>query len=107
MRIGIVGASGRVDQRIIVDRRQRGQVRIRAAQQRSQVVILAKKCVKASIHRRRRTIAQGVGPSPHPSAQVVARLDDIDADAAFAEPGRRGKTGDPGADNDDPGRPLE
>ena len=98
-----VAVSGRVDQRIVVDRGEGRQMGVGAAQQRPQVVVLAEERVKAAVHRRNRTVGQRVGPAADPAAEVVARFHDVDTDAPLAEPGGGGQPGDSGTDDDHAG----
>ena len=95
-----VAAARAVDQRIVVDGHEHPQLRIDAAQQGAQVVVLAEEGVEAAVHRQLGAVGL-FGPAAHPAAEVVLALDEVHGDAAFGEPGRRGQAGDPAADDDD------
>ena len=90
-----------VDQWVVLDRGEHRQVGIDAAQQVPQVVVLAEERVEAAVHRQRGAVVGLLGPAADTAAEVGLPLDDVDADAAFDQPGRRGKARDAAADHDD------
>ena len=96
-----------VDQRIIIDRGEGGQMGVRAAQQRPQVVVLAEESMKTAIHGHHGAVRESVEPSAHPATQVIARFHDVDTDSPLAEPGGGGHSGDSRTDDDHAGLPRQ
>ena len=94
-----VPPAGAVDERVIVDRYQHGQLRVDAAQQRPQVVVLPEEGVEAPVHPDL-DAAVLLGPAADAPAQILLAFDDVDADSAFGQTRGGGQTGDSGTDND-------
>ena len=90
-----------VDQWVVLDGGEHAQVGIDAAQHVPQVVVLAEERVEAAVHRQVGAVVGLLGPAADTTAEVGLPLDDVDADTAFDQPGRRGKARDAAADHDD------
>ena len=95
-----VAPARRVDQRVVLDRAQPSKLRIGAAQQLAQVVVLPEECVEAAVHREPLCRRPAARSSRRPGLRGrLLPFHDVDADAALGQAGGRGQSGDARADD--------